>query len=194
MSSLPDDGFADARLPSHGRTFFHERRQVPWWWWAIAIALLVPSVEAVVVLGPDMTGSAGWLSAVVVLVVTVAVIAAVFAALSRSAIEVGSAGLRAGRYVLPATTIGRVRVLDPAAARDVLGPSARADARLCLLPWIKTAVQVEVVGDDSAAPYWVVATRHPAELAAALTRLRAGSPQAGAAAAERAPTDSSRPN
>ena len=188
MSSPPDEGFAEGRP-----AFFQERRQVPWWWWAVAILLLVPSVEAVVVLGPDMTGSAGWVSAAVVLVVTVAVIAAAFVLLSRSSVEVGQAGLRAGRYALPATAIGRVRELDPVAAREVLGPSARADARLCLLPWIKTAVQVEVVGDDSAAPYWVVATRRPAELAAALTRLSAADWPAGRAA-ERASTDSSRPS
>lgn len=153
--------------------FFHERRAVPWWWWLVALVIAVPSIEAVVVLGPDMTGQGGWLLAVVCLAATVAVVASVLLALSRSDVEVRPDGLRAGRDVLAASAIGRVRVLDREAARTVLGPDARADAHLDIRPWVHTAVQIEVVDPADRTPYWVVGTRRPAELAAALGTLRA---------------------
>lgn len=162
---------------------FRERRSVPWWWWAVALIFTVPSVEAVVVLGPDMTGRGGWLLALCCLVGTVAAVAWLLAALSRSTVEVDREGLRAGRDVLAAAVIGRVRPLDRATARAVLGRDARADAHLNIRPWVHTAVQIEVVDPADATPYWVVGTRRPTELAAALERLRlqcAGDDLAGA--------------
>lgn len=120
-----------------------------------------------------MQTRAGWPVAIGSLVASLAVIAAVMLSISRSDVVVDAAGLRAGRQRLPASSIGRVRALDAATAREVLGPAARADAELSLRPWIRTAVQIEVrsndaTAGDSAAPYWVVASRHPAELVAAL--------------------------
>ena len=54
------------------------------------------------------------------------------------------------------------------------GPSsARAlDARahVCLRAWARTAVRVEVVDPADPTPYWLVSTRHPARLAAAIGR------------------------
>jgi hypothetical protein len=181
---------ADAEAP-----VFRERRAVPWWWWAVALIFAVPSVEAVVVLGPDMTGRGGWLLALCCLVGTVAVVAWLLIALSRSDVEVDGDGLRAGRDVLAAAAIGRVRPLDRTTTRAVLGRDARADAHLNIRPWVHTAVQIEVVGAPGAggapgaagaagaAPYWVVGTRRPTELAASLDRLRlhcAGDDLAGA--------------
>jgi hypothetical protein len=74
--------------------------------------------------------------------------------------------------VLPATAIGRVRQLDAAGARLLLGRDARADAHLSIRPWIHTAVQVEVVDPLDSTPYWIVGTRRPAELIGVLHTLR----------------------
>jgi hypothetical protein len=131
----------------------------------------VPSTEAVVVLGPEMSHHPTAFLAVTCLVATVGVIAVFLLLLGRSAVRVDSTGLQAGPAKLAAANIGRSRALDPVAARRLLGPGLRADARLSLRPWIKTAVQVEVRG-DSATPYWVVATRRPTELVAALGGVR----------------------
>lgn len=151
---------------------FHERRAVPWWWWAVALAFAAPSVEAVVVLGPELTGRGGWLLAFACFVVTAGVVAWLLLALSRSDVDVDRDGLRAGRDVLAAASIGRVRALDRTATRAVLGPDARADAQLNIRPWVHTAVQIEVVDGTDTTPYWVVGTRRPAELATALEKLR----------------------
>jgi len=155
---------------------FHERRQVPLWWWFVAVAVAVPSIEVVAVYAPDMESHGGWLLAVGVGLATIAAIAALLLAMSRSDVEVRAAGLRAGRDFLPASAIGRVRPLDADVMRDVLGRDARADARLSIKPWLRVGVQIEVVDPADPTPYWVVATRRPTELAAAL---RALAPLAG---------------
>jgi hypothetical protein len=158
-------------------TLFNERRRVPWWWWVVAFAIALPSVEIVVVYAPEMSSHGGWLLAVGAGLGTVAVVAALLLALSRSDVVVDGTGLRADRDFLPASAIGRARTLDRATMRDVLGRDARADALLSIKPWLHTGVQIEVADPAGSAPYWVVATRRPAELAdvlGTLARRRAG--------------------
>jgi hypothetical protein len=124
-----------------------------------------------VVLGPEMSNhvTAGFTA--LSLAVTAAVVAGLLVLLGHSNVDVSATKLRAGRAELGAGQVGRVRALDAAQARVLLGPGLRADAWLSLRPWIKTAVQIEVIGDDST-PYWVVATRHPVELMSALSLIR----------------------
>lgn len=152
-------------------SLFRERRRVPLWWWAVALVIAVPSVEVVVVFAPEMSSHGGWLLALGVGIVTIAVVTAFLLSVSRSDVAVDASGLRVDRHVLPASAIGRVRVLGHATMRDVLGRDARADAVLSIKPWLHTAVQIEVVDPADSTPYWVVATRRPAELANLLSTL-----------------------
>jgi hypothetical protein len=154
---------------------FSERRAVPWWYWLLAIVIVVPSIEAVVVLGPEMTTEASWLTGAITLLATLAVIAFVLVSLSAPGMHglaVTDEGLRAGKTLLPASAIGRVRQLDVATARVLLGRDARADAQLSIRPWIHTAVQIEVVDAFDSTPYWIVGTRRAAELVGVLHTLR----------------------
>jgi len=157
---------------------FVERRTVPWWWWLVGLAVALPTTEAVVQ-GPDMSQHPSALLTWGSLAVATALVAGCLRALGRSDVAVDDSGLHAGRVVLPASAIGRARPLDPTAAHRLLGPGLRADAHLSLRPWIKTAVQVEVNERADAAPfcpYWVVATRRPSELVAALEEIARHAP------------------
>jgi Protein of unknown function (DUF3093) len=151
---------------------FHERRRVPWWWWVVGTAIAVPTTEGVVVLGPEMTNHPSALLAIACLVATILAEAAFLLMLGRSDVDVDENGLTAGRATLAANHVGRAQSLDPVSARRLLGPGLRADAELSLRPWIKSAVQIEVEDHDDRTPYWVVATRRPAELVAALDFVR----------------------
>lgn len=165
---------ASALPPNSGHEpHFRERRAVPWWWWVVALTFAIPSVEAVAVLGPEMTGKATWLAASIALVATILAVAAALLTLSRSDVVVDAGGLHAGARVLQPSAMGRVRVLNREAARALLGRDARADAYLSIKPWVHTAVQIEVVGPQGIVrpPYWVVASRRPNELADALATL-----------------------
>ncbi len=152
---------------------FHERRRVPLWWWPVALVIALPSFEIVFVFAPEMTSHGGWLLALGVALGTIAAVAAFLLSISRSEVAVDATGLRADRQFLPGAAIGRVRVLAEITMRDVLGRDARADAVLSIKPWLHTAVQIEVVDDVDPTPYWVVATRRPAQLADALGALAA---------------------
>jgi hypothetical protein len=52
------------------------------------------------------------------------------------------------------------------------GPRADPAAFMLIRPYLKLAVYIEISGGPAAVPYWLVGTRHPAELAAAIERSR----------------------
>ncbi len=87
-------------------------------------------------------------------------------------VEVADGQLRVGKTVLPLRMAGEVTPLDEAQARAMRGPRADPAAFTLIRPYVKAAVYVKVSSGPQAPPYWLVATRHPAELAAAIERSR----------------------
>lgn len=87
-------------------------------------------------------------------------------------IEVTAGELRAGRARLPLSQVGDVAELDEAQARALRGPRADPSAYLLIRPYLKLALYVQVLSADPARPYWLIGTRRPAELAAAIQRSR----------------------
>lgn len=106
--------------------------------------------------------------------------AATAALLSRGAarVEVTEGELRVARAHVPLGLVSRVEVLDAAHARQALGPELDARAFVCTRPWVHTAVRVHLNDPADPTPYWVVATRRPGELAAALRSRRSSNGQA----------------
>lgn len=66
------------------------------------------------------------------------------------------------RFVSDATA------LDAEAARAARGTGLDARAFLKLRPWAKLAVRIDIDDAGDPTPYWLVSTRHPTDLAAAL--------------------------
>ena len=87
-------------------------------------------------------------------------------------VEVTDGRLRAGQHVLPLQSAGEVAPLDEAQARAMRGPRADPAAFMLIRPYLKGAVYVGISGGPEATPYWLIGTRHPAELAAAIERSR----------------------
>ncbi len=96
---------------------------------------------------------------------------------SHTTIEVSSGELRVGASALPLAVAGEVAALDEAHTRALRGPSADPRAFLMVRPYLKSAVYIEITGEHQERPYWLIGTRRPAELAAAIERSR---PQARA--------------
>lgn len=97
--------------------------------------------------------------------------------------------LRAGRATIPTSLLGTATVLDRAAMTRELGPSLDARAYVCLRAWARTGVRVELVDPADPTPYWLVSTRHPAELTAALAASApATGPGASSAATDAGPS------
>jgi hypothetical protein len=83
-------------------------------------------------------------------------------------VEVRDGVLRAGGAHIPVALLGAAVALDAEATRAELGPRLDARAHVCLRGWIHTAVRVEVRDPQDPTPYWLVSTRRPVDLAAAL--------------------------
>jgi hypothetical protein len=95
----------------------------------------------------------------------------------RSTVEVSNGELKAGPAALPLAQAGRVQALDEAQTRKMRGQLADPAAYMLIRPYLRYAVYVEVTGDNPARPYWLIGTRNPEALAAAIERSR---PQARA--------------
>lgn len=142
-----------------------ERLRVPGGWWAMAavavLALfiaydvslgLVPALLAAALLGCAATA---WLLRQ-----------------SRLAVMADDHGLHAGPALLPPQAIGTVEALDADATRRARGPLADPHAFYLLRGYVGTAVRVWVDDPRDPVPYWLVSSRHPQRLAAALADVR----------------------
>jgi hypothetical protein len=87
-------------------------------------------------------------------------------------IEVSGGELCAGKTTLPLAVAGQVAALDEAQTRVLRGPRADPSAFMLLRPYLKLAVYIEITGEHQDRPYWLIGSRRPAELAAAIERSR----------------------
>ncbi len=139
---------------------FRERLTVPLAWWVLAALFALSMLAAVgLYLGPVWGVGA--------FVASLAVPAGLFLS-TAEVIEVDADELRVGRAVIERSYIARCRALDVSATDARGGVDADARAHLVLKPYVRTAVEVELADPADPVPYWLVSTRRPARLAAAL--------------------------
>jgi hypothetical protein len=98
--------------------------------------------------------------------------AAVLVSWGHARIEVSNGELRAGSVTLPLALAGEVAPLDEAQTMAMRGPRADPSAFMLIRPYLKRAVYIEVTGEHQQRPYWLVGSRRPTELAAAIERSR----------------------
>jgi hypothetical protein len=144
----------------------HERLSVPLRWWVQGTMLLAMFWIAFVV---SMPAPAAWTATAVLALA----MAALFVGYGAPKVVVEDGWLRAGRARISGEFLGGAEPLDPAATRRVAGPEADARAYLLLRPYLKRAVRVTVRDDRDPAPYWLVSTRHPEQLASAVAAISA---------------------
>jgi hypothetical protein len=145
--------------------FYRERLFAPPLWWVVGMVTML-TFGAIVWTGFDL------LITIAVFGALIAVTAAFLVNWGQAVIEVTAGELRAGPATLPLTMVGEVRALSEAQARALRGPRADPAAHTLIRPYLRDAVYIEVKGPDPASPYWLLATRHPARLAAAIETCR----------------------
>jgi Protein of unknown function (DUF3093) len=147
---------------------YRERLYAPLAWWLLAVPI-------VLVLGGTLYAGLPWPWPIIIFGGLGAGCAALLIALGRATVEVDEGALRAGGAVLPLTAISEVVALDEKQSARLRGPRADPAAHLYSRPYLKESVYLAV---DPAAPggdrtpYWLIGTRHPAELAASIERRR----------------------
>jgi hypothetical protein len=119
------------------------------WGWIMLVATNPPMASGTAILATAVTGGLVWSYGSIL-------------------VEAGPEGLHVGSAHLPAANVGDVEALDPPAFRERLGPKADARAWLKTRPYVESGVQVGVDDPSDPAPYWLVSSRRPEALAAAL--------------------------
>ncbi|HXH80809.1 DUF3093 domain-containing protein [Nocardioides sp.] len=140
---------------------FAERLSVPLRWWAQGTMMVATLWLALVVAVPL---TLAW----VVTGVAMALLSALFISYGAARVSVGDGVLQAGRAQIATEHLGAVTPLDPEAMRLLAGRDADARAFLLLRPYLKRGVRVDLDDPSDPAPYWLISSRHPDRLAAAL--------------------------
>lgn len=158
---------------------YHERLWVPVSWLLLGLlvtvllsAELAAGVE--ILIAGTALASYGVLIGSSVYVVIIGVFAAGMLNWSRPRVEIAGGELSAGKASLPLSAAGEVTALDRQQTRALRGPHADPAAFILIRPYLREAVYIEVTDPARGTPYWLLATRYPARLVAAIDRARPG--------------------
>jgi hypothetical protein len=143
---------------------FDERLTPPWWLWTIGGVL-------VVLLALSFYVALGAAAGVAVVLVFGAALAWVLVT-AAAPVTVDGETLTAGPARIPVSALGRVEVLDADRARAVRGPDSDPAGYHLIRGWVPAGVRADVIDPHDPTPYWFVATRRPAALAAAIEAAR----------------------
>ena len=144
---------------------YHERLRVPVSWWVLGLL-------SALMLGAGFLAGFDWEPALAVYAAITVPLTAFLIGWGWLRIEVSRGALRVGKSALPLTQAGQVTVLDTDQTRALRGPRADPAAFLLARPYLPQAVYVAVEDPAGVTPYWLIGTRRPAELAAAIEAAR----------------------
>ena len=129
-------------------------------WIYVASLLLVPA--SILVLAP-VSLPAGIATGVILYLVVIASLT-----LTAPVIEVQDGMLRAGRAEISLADTGEAVPAFDAQARIERGTGLDARAFLVIRGWVQPVVKVPITDPADPAPYWLLSSRRPKELAAAI--------------------------
>jgi hypothetical protein len=139
----------------------YRERLWPAWWVFLATALVIPASLLVFL---PISFIAGVVSAAVLYGAIVIVLLA-----TTPVIEVDDRMLRVGRARIERSFLGAVTAHRGPDATAERGTRLDARAYLVLRGWISGVARIELVDPSDPTPYWLVSTRRPEELVAALS-------------------------
>ena len=140
---------------------YDERLRTPWWWYVVA-ALVAATLAAEFYLADH--GIKIWLPYLVLIPIAVAIVWS----MGRQRVTVQGGEIRVREAHLPLSVVESVIALDPRTLRRLVGREGDPQAFVAIRPWIGPGVQILLDDPDDPAPYWVVSTRHPRQLIAAM--------------------------
>lgn len=150
--------------PTEQSPVYRERLGVPLRWWVQGTMFVATLWLALVVAVPGVLAGS-------VAGAALALLAAGLLVYGNATVSVADGVFCAGRARIDGAHLGAVVALDQEQTRRTAGREADARAYLLLRPYRKRAVRVEITDPADPAPYWLVSSRRPEELAAALTAL-----------------------
>lgn len=100
--------------------------------------------------------------------VALALLVVLFVSYGSARVSLDGGTLRAGRARIQTEHIGAVTPLNAEDTRRLAGQDADARAYLLLRPYLKKGVRIDLVDPHDPTPYWLISSRRPDRLAAAL--------------------------
>jgi len=149
--------------PTDAPTYSERLWAPPWLWLVAALWPLMLGIAYGYALSPEV-------GIAVTLLLTVLVVAGLFKVSAQ--IELTPVGLHVGRAFLETEYLGSIAPLDTERTRQAMGPDADARAFVATRGWIRESVLVTVNDSRDPTPYWLVSTRRPQQLAAAVNAVR----------------------
>ncbi len=146
-------------------TPYEERLVAPPLWWLGGLGVAV-------MLAAGLHGGGSGARSVVPYVVLPLLVLGALAQASRGWVRVADGVLHVPGARIPLTHLGGVTPLDREQTRRQRGPLAEPRAYVTNRPWLARSVRVQVEDPEDDAPYWLVGTRDPLALAAALQAAR----------------------
>jgi hypothetical protein len=138
---------------------YHERLR-PALWVYLATGLVIPASLLVFLPISPLAG------VVAAIVLELAILIVLF--VTTPTIQVSEGELHAGRARIPLEFVARASGFRGAEATAERGTRLDTRAWLLLRGWIDPVVHIELSDPDDPTPYWLVSTRRPEELVAAL--------------------------
>jgi hypothetical protein len=142
-----------------GPAAFDERLSVPVWWYLLAVGLGVLMGAQIHMGYPGLRAWLGYL-------VMVPLCAGVLWWMGRSRTTVRDGVLISNGRELPLSAAGVTDTVAPADKQQAMGPDLDPQAYVLHRAWVGPLVRVQATGRDE--PYWVLSTRRPDALRAAI--------------------------
>jgi hypothetical protein len=140
---------------------FRERLYLPWWHWILplfAAGLLAAEVNM------GYPGVRAWLP----YVITIPLALLFLWRFSSATVVVRDGELWVGEAHLPLEFAGETQIIPGQHKRKVLGPAFDPAAFALHRSWVGPMVWIHVTDEADPTPYWLISSRHPEELVAAL--------------------------
>jgi Protein of unknown function (DUF3093) len=153
----------EGTVEEHQQVAYDERLTAPVWVWAAVLS--VAGVSAAALHG----GAGGWRTVVPYAVLLPLAVAGLLWT-SRGRVRVADGVLHVPGARIPLDHLGGVTPLTREGTRRVRGPLAEPRAYVVTRGWLSESVRVQVEDPEDDTPYWLVGTRRPEQLAAALQR------------------------
>lgn len=144
--------------------FYYERLRVPVSWWLV-------SASCVLILGTTLWAGFSVAIGLIVYLVMGGLLALALLTFGSVTVEVTPTELAAAGRRLAIGQITEVSPMDAKQTTALRGPRADVAAFLLIRPYLPESVYLAVAGQ----PYWLIGTRRPAELAAAVAKARSHS-------------------
>ncbi|HIY65702.1 MAG TPA: DUF3093 domain-containing protein [Candidatus Agrococcus pullicola] len=145
---------------------YRERVTPPLWGFLLTALLIPASLIIFLPINPQL----GWVFAVIL--VGASCLGLFFAA---PTVIVENGTLRAGRASIPVSELGECSALTGDAAKHALGIGFEPSAYHSTSAWQRKLVMAEVIDEHDPAPYWLISTKRPDRLLAAIEANRQSS-------------------